>query len=241
MHRHLNLIKSDYAQREKRKLPRFPFCYLTFKSNAIESNHVFEVKDISFSGMQIALKNGEHGHAQGDLLSGKIHWSKSEVEISGKIVWSNESHLGIEFPKTQKVQNELQELLSIENIVSKLRPLHREEYALDLPINLKYWLRADGPIELFVWQHGHGELAKVQLILMENFVEWQDGVGLATGKTFSKRSLETPLNAEDEFEFELDSQIDLDKLDFAKRFMAAVGEDLLPQKVIDFIRFKLGN
>ena len=58
MARHLNLVQSDFEQLEKIVFPRFPFCYLTFKCDEYDT-HVFEVKDISQTGMQLALKNGE--------------------------------------------------------------------------------------------------------------------------------------------------------------------------------------
>jgi hypothetical protein len=238
MERHLNLIKSDFISDEKRKLPRFPFCYLVFKS---KSNRVFEIKDISFSGMQIALKSGDHELKVGDTLGGEIHWAKSQVSIVGKVVWANPQALGVEFPKTSKVLDSLDQLLSVQNIVANLKPLHREEFGLELPANLKYWLRADGPIELFIWKHADGELARFQLILMENFVEWQDGKGVTSGRTKSKRSLETPLWSEDEFVFEFDQQIDINKIQFARSVIANIAEELLPKNVIDFLSLKLGN
>jgi hypothetical protein len=238
MERHLNLVKSDFVADEKRKLPRFPFCYLVFKS---KSNRVFEIKDISFSGMQIALKSGEHNYKVGDTLGGDIHWANSQVNILGKVVWANSLNLGVEFPKTTKVLDSLDQLLSIQNIVTNLKPLHREEFGLELPANLKYWLRADGPIELFIWKHADGELSRFQLILMENFVEWQDGKGVCSGRTKSKRSLETPLLSEDEFIFEFDQQIDINKIQFARSVITNIAEDLLPKSVINFLSLKLGN
>jgi hypothetical protein len=56
MPKHLQLVESDFETIEKKKLPRFPFCYLTFKPHDYQE-HVFEVRDISHSGMQLELKN----------------------------------------------------------------------------------------------------------------------------------------------------------------------------------------
>ena len=72
MERRFNLIKSDFEKHEKRVLPRFPFCYLTFKSD--ETSRVYEVKDISYTGMQLALKDDEHNFKEDSALKGHIHW-----------------------------------------------------------------------------------------------------------------------------------------------------------------------
>ncbi len=63
MLRQFNLIKNDAALREKRVLPSFPFCFMIFRPVQKSGNnhtHVYEVKDISHSGMQLALKDGIH-------------------------------------------------------------------------------------------------------------------------------------------------------------------------------------
>ena len=51
----LNLVK-DEAVLEKRVFPLFPFSSLFFKVD--KAGHIFEVKDISHTGMQIEIKDG---------------------------------------------------------------------------------------------------------------------------------------------------------------------------------------
>ena len=81
MERHLNLVKSDFERLEKRILPRFPICYLTFKASEEGSNRVFEVKDISDTGMQLALRDGEHSIEKGSSIKGTIRWQGREIVI----------------------------------------------------------------------------------------------------------------------------------------------------------------
>src|SRR5690606_12432041 len=198
MTRHLNLVKNDFANVEKRVLPRFPFCYLTFKTTD-ESSRVFEVKDISYSGMQLSLKDGEMDLKEDHEIAGNMHWNGRELSLFGTIKWVTDNRLGIEFSHQKKLREEIHEFLTIEKLALMMKPLHKLDFGVEIPARLKYWLRADGPVELFIWQHPDGELSKFQVLLMENFIEWADGMGLKSGRVMSKRNIDTPLITEDEF------------------------------------------
>ena len=93
MDRHLNLVESDFEELEKRVLPRFPFCFLTFKCSK-ENTHVFEVKDISTSGMQLCLKLGTHQIEEDEKIHGFLQWGGVKLEISGNVKWTTEMRLG---------------------------------------------------------------------------------------------------------------------------------------------------
>jgi hypothetical protein len=238
MERHLNLIKSEKQSEEKRVLPRFPFCFLTFRLEDGDG-HAFKVKDISYSGMRVELTDGEIAINEHDQIKGALHWTGSKVDIGGNIVWKRENELGVEFINNPKLKEDVTEFLSIKNIVKNFKPLHREQFGLEIPTNLKFWLRADGPLEVFVWQHNDGELSKVQFILMENFVEWEDGQGIKTGTVKSKKSLETPLLNEDEFVFALDSGVNEEKINFARDIILHLHDDFITHEAKSFILRKL--
>lgn len=238
MTRHLNLVKNDFANVEKRVLPRFPFCYLTFKTTD-ESSRVFEVKDISYSGMQLSLKDGEMDLKEEHEITGNMHWNGRELSLFGIIKWVTDNRLGVEFSHQKKLRDEVQEFLTIEKLAHMMKPLHKLDFGVEIPARLKYWLRADGPVELFVWQHPDGELSKLQVLLMENFIEWADGVGLKSGRVMSKRNIDTPLITEDEFVFQMDTALDQDKLDRAFALTQHISDDYLPSAVKDFVRLKL--
>ena len=113
------------------------------------------------------------------------------------------------------------------------------DYGADLPAKLKYWLRSDGPVEIFVWKHPDGELAQFQVLLLENFVEWQDGHGLKTGRIMSKRNVDTPLLDEDEMVFRVDEGVDEDKLQRVRSLVGKIPVELLTGDAKEFLVRKL--
>jgi hypothetical protein len=165
--RRFNLIKTDFEQHEKRTLPRFPFCYLTFKTQ--QDAHAHEVKDISLTGMQLGVGPDGEAYTEGELLSGTVHWLGQELVMNGKVMWSTKGRVGVEFSKRQELTESLQKFLSHERVVHALKPLHRMDYGAELPAKLKYWLRCDGPVEIFVWQHQDGELSQFQILQFRKF------------------------------------------------------------------------
>lgn len=233
--RRFNLIKTDFEQHEKRIFPRFPVCYLTFKPDQGARAH--QIKDISFTGMQLGI--GEDTYTEGQTLNGTVHWLGQELTMHGKVMWKTKGRVGVEFIKRAELATGLKAFLSEERLVAALKPLHRVDYGADLPAKLKYWLRSDGPVEIFVWKHPDGELAQFQVLLLENFVEWQDGQGLKTGRIMSKRNVDTPLLDEDEMVFRVDEGIDEDKLQRVRSLVGKIPVDLLTGDAKEFLVRKL--
>ena len=241
MERVLNLIKSDYKETQKRILPRFPFTYLTFKANQSDySHHVFEVKDISYTGMQLIKKDGEHGYAINGFIEGELHWKGTSLRLKGQIKWVNGNTLGVGFAKDIDFLESIQKFFSVENIISSMKPIHDSQMDLDIPANLKYWIRGDGQVEIFVWQHNDHEFMKFVIIFLRRFVEWEDAKGIQSGKIIVNRDIDTPLSQEDEFVFEIDQTLDQEKINFSLQLVRNMTDDLLPQHVREFLLFKLG-
>lgn len=239
MENHLSLIKTGYQDIEKRVFPRFPFNYLTFKAqNGLE--RVFAVKDISYTGMQLSLKDGGHPYKSGQDLQGVLHWRGASLELSAEVKWVHGQRLGVEFNAGKHFESQIKNFLSFDNIIKGMRALHHSTLDLDLPSDLSYWLQADGPVEIFVWCHKDGEISRFQMIMMESFVEYQDGKGLKSGRVLTKRDLDTPLVQEDEFVFEMDERISEERLAFAKEITKRIPDHFLPERVLEFLRLKLG-
>jgi len=235
----LKILKNQDLEFERRKLPHFPFCFLTFKELDEAPHKAFEVKEISHSGMQLLLKDGAVNFSTGDNISGHLHWKGSNLEVTGEVQWVKNARLGVKFdtalgPKVNK-------FLSVENILNSLNPIHGNELALELPENLKYWLHADGPVDIFLWSHRDGKWEEFQIILFKDFIEWIDGEGVRTGEVLTKRNLETPLFEEDEFVFQIDVEINNNKLQAVKSLIDKLPDGLLPSGVIDFLKLKLGD
>ncbi len=237
MNRHLNLVESDFERLEKRNFPRFPLCYLTFKMKTPAMNHALEIRDLSLTGMQIQSKFENLESKKGDLIDGKVHWNGREVNMVGIVQWVKNDRLGIEFHK--KCLTEVKQFFTLERFAHSLKPLHKLNFSFDLPGHLKYWLRADGPCEIFVWRHLDGELSKFQILLMENFVEWTDGHGINTGRIISKRDVNTPLFDEDELIIQVDNYRDKEKLHLMHSLLKHVSDEYIPEQAIDFLSRKL--
>jgi len=239
MERSLSLIKNELGLEEKRILPRFPFCFMTFKEEGSENAPVYEVKDISMGGMQLSLRNGSSELSKGQDITGHIHWYGPELKVHGKVQWATDMRIGISFDENASFDAQLQELLSPKSVAEVLRVVD-PELGLDMPSNLKLWLTADGPIDLYVWQHSHGEIARFQIVLMENFVEWEDGKGLKSGRVMSKRNVDTPLLNEDEFIFQLEDELSSERVEMAKALVMALKENKIKEETKNFLLRKLG-
>ena len=233
-----NLIKGPNINREKRVLPRFPLTLMTFRADQFEG-HSFEVRDVSFGGMQIALKDGEHGQAVGDEITGLLMWAGQKLKIKGKIRWCDRRRIGILFDTTNGLASEVKAFLSTDILASRMRPLHQGTFDFELPTDLKYWLKSDGPAEIFIWQHRDGELARFQFILMDKLIEWEDGVGIRTGKVLKATDSETPLSYEEEVDFDVDEKPCFDSLEMARSIIDKVSENILPKGAAEFLSLKM--
>ncbi|MBF0205572.1 MAG: PilZ domain-containing protein [Oligoflexia bacterium] len=244
--RHFTLIKEEHPRREKRVFPLFPYSFLTFKSSSACScgELTFEVSEISTSGMQLSLHNGTHQLKTKDKLVGTLHSKDTEIKLNAQVCWSSENKIGLTFPKNDEMYAHLKNFLDPKNIACRPKPLHilcENKLGVELPPNLKFWLQTDCLLEIFVWQHSNNELSHFQIIYLKNFVEWRDGVGIKTGKTISKREIETPLSKESELTLDIDDDCDVRAIAEAQTIASLIPEKYLPAEVIKFITIKLGS
>ncbi len=240
MNRHLNLIKTEGNVSEKRTFPRFPFCFMTFKSEK-EQDKVYEITDISQTGMRLGLKSGSTDYQLHSDIKGIIHWYGKTLDIGGVVQWRETDALGVEFINNPIFRENIEKFLSIENLAQNFKSLHNSPMDLEIPNDLTIWLSTDGPVEIFVWSNRDGSVSKFQFILMENYLEWDMTKGLKTGTVISKKDKTTPLVSQDEYEFELELNNDELKIDFARDLLRPIDEQKIPNHIRDFILLKLGN
>lgn len=233
----INLIASNEQTQVKKILPRFPICYLTFKKENFL--HSFEVVDISTTGMQLLLKYGEIPSAKkNDQVKGKLKWHGYELELNSEVVWATSNRLGLKFTSPSS-SNIVQEFFSWKRLGKALKPVHHMDYPFELPPKLKYWLRADGPHEIFIWQYASGELESFSIIIRENLVHWSQEEGLKTGRVISQRRVKLPLSAEGEFIFLMDSLRKKEMIKRGQEFLEILEKRHLPEMVINFLIRKL--
>ena len=209
----------------KRVFPRYPFSFLVFKASGM----AFQIKDISFRGMQISLKDGEHDLSVGDVLKGELHWKGEVLEIHFRVKWVNKDSVGGGFERDGEFDEKIQSFFCAENIISGLRPLHLQKDGPDLPDNLKYWFKSDGSVEFFVWCRNGGEIYSFQGIVLDKFFEWEEGKGVWMGNILKYRDWETPLECKEEFFLEEDTGSDSFMVELFHKIFSQLPGDYLSE------------
>ena len=225
-------MNDDGSEEEKRTFPRFPLSSMTFRPHNLEV--IFQVDNIFPSGMYIQLKDGSHGLRQGDAVHGPIHWQGDEVQVKAQVIWAKDNQVGLAFDGSQKMDH----FFSAKNIARGVKALHLPPFDEERPPHLKCWLKAASVLEVFVWSHGDGEYQKVQILFVDNFIEWQDGKGLQTGKLLGHRDRDTPLFDQEELTIRMDCPPDWDKISPICRILGELPEDKLQQSTKEFILMK---
>ena len=241
MERMFGLIKNDQELPEKRTLPHFPFCYMTFRCRCPKGNDMtFEVTDLSQSGMQVSTRDGHHGLEKGQMVEGELHSLGQKFQVKGTLQWATGKRAGLLFQNID--EHFVSGLLSVQSSARRLKAIHDlidQEFMAHIPVGLRYWLHADGPIELFFWQHPDHEWKTIQAIYMDSFLEWEDGRGVITGRTLSKRDLDTPLIQEDEFVFGIDQDKNLERVEKIRALVQEIPEGALPIAAKEFFLRKI--
>lgn len=236
--RRFNLIKTDFEELQTRVFPRFPVGQLLYKSHD-GAGHTFEVKDISLTGMQLFLKDGNVEQKNNETMKGQIHWKNLKLDIEGTVQWIKGPRLGIKFKDSPDFQKKIAEFLSVKNIIQHMRPVHQVQGVLDIPGDLKFWLRSDGVMDLYVWEHANRGISRFQMLCLEHFVEWIEGEGLHTGRVLTQRNLDTPLALEDEFVFQIDQNISAQKVTLARDIVDKISDQALSSDAKEFLLYKL--
>lgn len=238
MERHFDLVKNDVEYMEKLVFPRFPFTCLTFKTTLPVLPWTAEVVEISPTGMQISLKNGEMHLSENESIEGEIHWGPDRIVLRAQVKWTTNNNAGIEFDEetAQKVAAHLHP----ECMAKRTRAVHLSHLDLELPANLKTWIHADGPLEIFVWAHSDGEVSKFQMIYFRDILQWVDGVGLKTGQVMTKRNLDSPLFSEGEFLCKIDEGILRERITSISILLGKLSEGMLEPAYREFIERKIG-
>ena len=254
---HSNLYTLYPNLKKVRTLPRFPYCYLTFAfewkedsggkgSNGrakkeVKCSPVMAVNDISLMGMQLKLASPIDGPKVGASISGLLSWKQDKCSIKGKIEWVAKEYVGISFAKTKTMQKSLQKFLSPANAAKHLLPLHQMNLEMEKPAELSHWLYADGPVEVFVWKYPDGEMKCFQIIFFDDFIEWQDGIGMSSGRVVNVRGEETPLYHREEFHFDMDSSFKQSRRVQAYDLINCLQEEMLGEQVKRFLLTKLDS
>ncbi len=236
----LNLITNEEGKIEKRVLPRFPLNYLTFKlsDDASKGLNTFSVVDISETGAQLERKLGTIENKVGDKIQGNFRWHGHECNIAAEVMWVQDSRLGIRFDQSKESEAKIQNFLNISNFIANLRPLHSDKYNIKTPVGLKYWLQAEGPVEVFVWTDQSDAMTKFQIVLFKNVIEWTEKQ-VRSGEVISKRNVESPLFDNEEIAFRFDNDLNDIQLQKARNFLDKLNNQLIDSEFLDLMKRSL--
>lgn len=183
MERALTLIRNEGERTERRLLPRFPLSLLVFKEGTGGGGRVFEIRDISPSGMRIERGRGAGPptHGPGDRIEGRARLRDREVGVRGTVRWARGPGLGVAFDPDPGLRRDVGAFLAGKNAMRGIRRLHDDPSALGRPEGMSHWLRSDGAFELFVWDDGGGGVARFLMLFAGRFAEWRGPLSLQTG------------------------------------------------------------
>lgn len=236
----LNLVKNDIKIQTKKIFPRFSLGRLLFRTASDSDRHAFCVHDLGLNKMNIQLKDGGHHYKVGEAIAGVVHLKDEKLKVAGVVLWVKKDCLGLEFSEETRSSGEFRAFCGIENLMQGLKPLQINNDGMnDIPLNLKYWLKSDGGIEIFVWDHLDGEIKEFQIFFLGKFVEWKDGIGVQTGKILFVYDIDTPLNEKEEIGIEYDNQFSPQTVNSAMKIALNISEKCLVKDDLKFLQRKL--
>ncbi|MBP5295875.1 MAG: PilZ domain-containing protein [Bacteriovoracaceae bacterium] len=230
----LGLVKNTAPQIEKRLLPRHSFEYLLFK--LAHPAATLAVIDISPQGMQLRNR-ADLVWEVGQKVQGNLAWDGRLLPITGEISWANEQSCGVKFDLGGECAQQFAAYFAPAAVAPHLRLVQLNEE--NQVANLKCWLHAGKAAEILVWQHPTGQVAKIQVIYLGELVEWDDGLGIRTGKITSVRPSDTPLQPQETLAVEIDAAAQTSKLQKAAHLVQHLPANLLASELQDFISLKL--
>ena len=90
-----------------------------------------------------------------------------------------------------------------------------------------------------MWIEHHDQFCKFQTLFMENLVEWQEGIGLKTGKLHEDQQWKNPPTERNQFMVKLDQNIDRLKISQICEIIENIPSDKIQESAREFILMKL--
>jgi hypothetical protein len=235
------LIVSTGPEYDKRSLPRLPLKLVTFRP---DGRRAMAVNNISHKGMQLAVL-GESLLKIGQKISGELHWRHKRLRLTALVRWERESALGLEFILDSSSKLQLDHILGPSFMVQGLRHIHSDAHqdwnVGQWPQGLDIWLKGDGPVQLLVWRSSD-MITRFQCLILDHFIEWNEGEGLRTGTILWQEGLSVGMNEHEDIHFKLHAQgVDQEALSVARQMLEMIRPELLNDEMRSFLRIKLGS
>ena len=189
--------------------------------------------------MRLCLKDGAHGHRAQAPIEGELRLKDLAIGVQGRVVWADESGLGVSFEGHPEVEGRLREFLEEEKGPGAFRPLH--EVAPATAGGPKYWYKSDRGSELLVWAKENGGIVALWARLPGALVEWREEAGLGTGTPLYLREAPEALSGQEEYLVEFDVPLDFHKVAWAQSLVAHLAKEYLPEEVGAFLLGKISH
>ena len=223
-------MEETSGRAERRTLPRFPLSFLLFRDH---SARTFAVRDVSYGGMRLGGEDAACPFRVGDEIAGALRLKGRILDVRGRVKWVEGGECGVGFASGGGFGEGIRSFLGVDAAIEGMKVLHDDGAAL--APRLKYWLRSDGVVEIFVWEGG-----SFQIIFCGDFVEGSPEGLLRTGR-LAYLGKDMAVADGEEFLFRFDSPADSKKVGFASDVLGRMGERHLPHDVLEFLRTKTAS
>lgn len=218
-------LSSPIDPTERRRIPRLSLSGTQFRLQA--NGKVFAVADLSDGGMALQVLDPADLvlFPVGMKLEGKLNLSGEKHRVTAKVRHLGTDLVGCEFEELEgTVRKALNQALSPASMGHELRliPSSSQQGAL--------WYHGPFGTDLLLWRDANGDLTRIRLFCLGQYIQWESADGLSTGRT--RHSYEqSEMHGVVRFEtmlLEPDSSPDSEKLEIAKTLILSsnVPEDL---------------
>jgi len=140
------------------------------------------VREISAKGFSTDVSaRGYKRMCIGDVYEARVRYHRETYDLKARVAWKSDGVVGFELLETPKdTLNFIKRLLKPIEIAQSMQQVDpsflREE------VENKAWFHGDDDSDLYIWREGEGNQIKAwQLAIGNNYITWDDLVGVQTG------------------------------------------------------------
>jgi hypothetical protein len=147
----------------------------------LNEQDIFIIRDISTQGFSTyASPRGLERLDVGDVFASRMRYLGEVYDLNARVSWKGGDVVGFEqLNPSAQVKTFIHRLLMPIEIASSLREVDSEFMQGHEPN--KKWYHGDNDTDLYIWMTEDGELNAWQLIIKDQYVEWNDLHGISTG------------------------------------------------------------
>ncbi len=160
---------------ERRRVPRLNLTSEQFR--LAKNGRVFSVADLSVGGMALRLVDRQ------DLalfpvaarISGVLNLRREKYHVEAVVRHVGRDLVGCEFePLEGLTKQAIEQFLDPDTLGQELKPIPAEDGAL--------WYHGPSGTDVLLWRRADGQFHRFVLFLFGTFVQWEEDVGVTTGR-----------------------------------------------------------